>query len=157
LGAVLLLSARDFSFRRQAHAYRYPTGLIVGMVVLGICLGGLGLYATRLPERIQTSFPRHLPPRVRPWFERERPTPRPEDGVLFGRIREIKADHLLVNDPPGHLWRVIVNPELLKQGDFIRPGQTVIIQGRIQAREVFEAHSIRPYQGRPGVPPPRMK
>lgn len=151
---LLFCSLELFLLRRETHVYRYPAAIVAGMLVLGVVLGGLGLYAAHLPERIQTSFPHRLPPSVRPWFERGRPIPRPEDGVLFGRVREVQSDQVVLIDPPGHRWQVLFATEQRARWHFLHPGQHVLVHGRIQERGVFHAEQMRPYQGRPGLPSP---
>lgn len=140
--------------RRQTHAYRYPTSVIIGMMMLGALFGGLGFYATHLPERIESSLPGHLPPHIRPWFQPDRPLPRPEDGVLFGKVQTVQTESFSLRDEPGHLWQVQFDSKKIDVRQLPHPDQDVIVEGHIEQREVFRADAIRPYRGQPGGPPP---
>lgn len=144
-----------YLLRRQTRAYRYPVTVIVGLMVLASALGGLGLYATRLPERVRTSLPRHLPPHVRPLFQPDRPFPHPEDGVLFGRIQSVQDKGFLIQDPPGNMWQVDQSQARPVPQDLIQENHQVIIEGRMSGPRTFQAENIRPYRGPNQGPPPR--
>ncbi|MBP6945330.1 hypothetical protein KBD61_04610 [Patescibacteria group bacterium] len=138
--------------RRGTRLYRYSFVTIVGFVFLAMSLIGLGLYASRVPERVQESFGKRLPPHMRDRFIPGQPLPHPEEGVLFGRVIKVNAESFHLMGPKREPWVVRraananfpfppTNAEVLLEGKLVRPGE-------------FEAHKLRPYR-RPPPPPLR--
>ncbi len=133
-----------FVLRSQARAYRYTWYSIGGFVLFFVVLVGLGLYASNIPHRVESSFDR-LPARMQPWMRRGAPLPRPEDGVLFGRVLDISPSSLSLEDPLRHRWEVrSKNNELLSQ-PFIQREQFILIQGDMERPGLFYARTIKPH------------
>jgi hypothetical protein len=143
-----------FLLRHETRAYRYSWLASAGFVVVGISLLGLALYATRLPERVEQSFQRHLPPHLQSWAVRRPSPPRPEDGVLFGRVLEVGRGRFRVEGPRQDRWDVGLPEKDLSKYPFLRIGERVLIEGKFIRPGQFEAAKVRPYRGRLGLPPP---
>lgn len=151
LFAVLCL-VEVMVLRHETHAYRYSGLIVGGFVLLVACLLGLGLHAIHLPERVESTFQRRLPPGMRPWMMRGQPHPRPEDGVLFGRIMNVSTTSFALEGPERDLWEIQPQrPEMLTL-PFLKPNQFVLIKGRIERPGLFNARTIQPHRG---PPPPR--
>lgn len=144
--------------RHETRAYRYSSVALAGLVFLAASLIGLGLYATKLPERLEASLEERLPRPIHGWAIR-RPPPRPEQGTLFGEVLRIEEEQFTLRGPRGEVWRVTLPGKSLKEIDLIRPGQLVLIEGRVVERGIFEGGEIRPFQGRlaPSGPRPRSR
>jgi hypothetical protein len=138
--------------RRGTRLYRYSFVTIVGFVFLAMSLIGLGLYVSRVPERVQNTFEKRLPANLKTRFIPGQPLPHPEEGVLFGRVVKIEEETFQLVGPKREPWMVRraakanfplppVNAEVLLEGTLIRPGE-------------FEANKLRPYR-RPARPPLR--
>lgn len=151
---VLLCLGEIILIRRKTVGYRHSLLVVGGVVVLGVCLLGLGLYATRVPERVEMSIERRVPLPIRPWVMRGAPRPRPEDGVLFGRILVVATSTFSVEGPRRDIWQVV--PERSEQLSlpFLAPNGFVLIQGKMERPGLFMARTIQPHRG---PPPPREK
>ena len=145
---VLFCGLEIVLLRHETHAYRYPWLAVSGFVVAAVSLAGLGLYAAKLPERIERSLQRRLPPGVHGWIARHPGPPRPEDGVLFGRVREVSVEAFQLDGPRRDRWRVTWPGRNLLQEPLLRPGQVVLVRGVFIRPGAFEAENVRAYRGR---------
>lgn len=147
---VLFCGMEVLLLRHGTRAYRYPFLGLTALVLLGASLLGLTFYASHLPERVEASFQVHIPPRVQPYFLRRPSHPRPEDGVLFGQVRDVASDRFHVRGPRSDLWEVRY-PIASSSRAIIVPEHWVLIEGRMLQPGLFEGRAVRPYQGPPNT------
>lgn len=138
--------------RENLHAYRYSMTLIVCFVLIGASLLGGGFYFAHLPQRVEAGFQR-LPPPIQPFMMRGQPIPRPEDGVLFGRVVAETATSLTLEGPRQDRWDVTTDRSDLLMAPFIKMDTWVLIRGTYQRPGHFVAQTIEPHD--PPPPPPR--
>lgn len=143
---LALCALEVFLLRHETRAYRYSGAALAGLVLIGVSLIGLGFYAAKLPERIEHSLQRGLPPRVHPWAMR-RPPPRPEHGILFGEVTSVSSTTLYLRGPRGESWQVNLSEQAAQKLDLLQPGQLILIEGRIINRGIFEGREVRPFRG----------
>ena len=151
---IFLLGFTGFAyyyFRRTEQGYRYPTlWVILGSIVLSIIGGGL-LYATGLPERLETVFQDNVS-FYREWQERkQRVWMSPGQGLLAGRIiKVIPEQELQIEDLHGNIWVIDIDDTIWRGR--LRPANDLKIKilGKQKDESHFVADEIRPWQGRRG-------
>lgn len=143
--------------RQETRAYRYSWPVLGGLVIVGVSLMGLAFYAARLPERMEYSLEHRLPPHVQPWAVRRPSLPRPEDGVLFGRVLEVSAKSFRVEGPRQDRWQVDLQNKETSMFPFLHVGQPILIEGDFIQPGLFKAKNVRSYRGPPGPPPPPVR
>jgi len=149
---IFLLGFTGFAyyyFRRTEQGYRYPTlWVISGSIVVSIIGGGL-LYATGLPERVETAFGENVPFYRELQERRKRVWMLPGQGLLAGRITKlISADKIQIEDLHGHIWVIDISDTIWRGR--LRPAQNLRIKiiGQMKGESQFVADEIRPWHGR---------
>ena len=151
---ALLVFVEIIIVRRGTHGYRYSVLKVVVFVLIGAGLLGVGLYLTRVPERVESAFQNHLPLGARPFMMRGQPLPRPEDGVLFGRILKVDTASFNLEGPRHDQWQVKPQKPELMSLPFVQPDHFVLITGKMEQPGIFDAQTIQPHNPLPGGPPP---
>ena len=149
---LVLCALEVILLRHETRAYRYSQITVAGLVLLGVSLIGLGLYAAKLPEHFERSLESGLPTGMHPWTIRRAPPGRPEQGVLFGEVLTVSSTTVSIRGPRGEEWRVNLSKDASKKTDLLRPEQLILIEGRVLERGHFEGQDIHPFRG-PRRPP----
>jgi hypothetical protein len=138
-----------YYFRRTESGYRYRTATIVALSVFISILGGLGIYATGLSERIETVFEDNIPFYRGAAFHSRMAWMSPDKGLLAGKIIEItKEGKLKLADLNGKEWEITVDGALWKGKLSPEPDLEIKIIGNKTDKNCFTAQEIRPWQGR---------
>lgn len=148
---VLCLVLGIFFLHEKTHAYRYGLIFVSGLVAAGLVFIGVTLHLSRVPERLEHSVIRRAPP-LRTLVIRERPLPRPEDGVLLGHVTRIESpQRLFLVDPRQKNWEVVFTGDQLVHGpkQKLRVGVFVLIRGKQERPGLFQAERMRAYGRKP--------
>lgn len=137
-----------YLIRRETHAYRYSSFMVAGFVLFGASFIGLGLYATSLPERVEQTVQQRLPPPH--WMMRRESQPRPEDGILFGRVVMVSSTTFSLEGPQHDVWEVRVS-QTASGTSLVEIDRFILVEGQMMERNLFSASAIHPYRGpKPG-------
>jgi hypothetical protein len=138
-----------YYFRKTQTGYRYRAATIVAITVILSILGGMGIYAAGLSERIETAFEEKLP------FYRGSVSHRlviwtaPDKGLLAGRITGIEEDNVLqLEDMSENRWKVFTEGALWRGRLSPAQGLEIKIIGTRTGRDTFRAKEIRPWAGK---------
>lgn len=151
-----------FLLRRETHAYRYRRFAVAGLVGVGVILIGLFLELLQVSDQAEQYVERGFPSVARPWMMRGRVLPRPEDGILVGRVIDLTQGGLRLERPSGseiaiedrrlpmEVWEVRFSTGTV-QVLRLHLNQEVIARGAVIQQGLFQAEWIRPHQ------PPRPR
>ena len=137
--------------RRETHAYRYRLFAVTGMVGVCVMLVVIFLHTMRVSDRTEQLVERHIPPGARGWMMREHTPPLPQNGILVGRVIQIRADRFLVERVPQEIWQVPFPSSWESTTSSIHIQQPIMARGRVRAPGIFEAEWIRVHH------PPRRR
>ena len=151
---IFLLGFTGFAyyyFRRTEQGYRYPTlWVISGSIFLSIIGGGL-LYATGLPERLETVFQDNVPFYRELQERKQRVWMSPEQGLLAGRIIKIVPEQKIqIEDLHGNNWVIDISDTIWRGRLSPAENQKIKILGRMKGESQFVAEEIRQWHGRRG-------
>ena len=137
-----------YYFRRTDQGYRHSTAWVISAsVVLSVICGGL-LYATGLPERLETLFQDNVPFYRELQERKQKVWMSPGRGLLAGRIvKVIPGQKMQIEDLEGNIW-VIDIADAIWRGR-LRPAENLKIKilGRMKEESRFVADEIRPWHG----------
>ncbi|MBN2418448.1 MAG: hypothetical protein JXL81_03610, partial [Deltaproteobacteria bacterium] len=91
-----------YYFRRTKSGYRYRAATAVALSVVLSVIGGIGIYATGLSERLETVFEEKLPFYRGVTAHTRMVWTAPDKGLLAGRIKDVSEDGtILLEDLEG--------------------------------------------------------
>ena len=155
LTLVLFLSRLIFLHTKNGYRFR-PVYVVLVSLFISLLLG-IGLYFNDTPARVEEVMRSHIPPYNALQNRRDRIFHKPEDGVVVGRIIEVKSDSLfLLNAMTGETWTVSLQSSALPlKGGVLSPNLMVMVIGDKTGEDTFEAEEIRLWKkpGMPGPPP----
>lgn len=103
-------------FLHTSQGYRYRTSLIVITVGLSFLAFGGSLYAAGLAEDIEQAAYRFLPGYARIVEPQVQRYHQPDQGKVFGEIRQMKGSMVELADPAGRIWKIQIQRERMEKG-----------------------------------------
>ena len=149
---IFLLGFTGFAyyyFRRTEQGYRYRTVWVVtGSVALSIFGGGL-LYSIGLPEKLEPIFLDKMPFYKEWQIRKQRVWISPDQGLLAGKITKLISDQKMqIEDLNGNHWAIDMANTTWRVRLQPVDGLMIKILGEQTGESRFEAHEIRPWQGK---------
>jgi hypothetical protein len=153
LTAVLYLAGKLFEKTKKGYLYTHTIIVLLSIIISLII--GMVFYFAGVGHFIERGLMNHIRPYAR-WSERhDSGMVAPDDGVLIGKVIDIKEDReLMIIDFRGEQWVVDISSAVYK-GDF-KPlaGYPVGIIGERMGQGIFKAEKIMPWKPDDQMPPP---
>lgn len=138
-----------YYFRRTQIGYRYRAATIVALSVVLSVICGMGIYATGLPERLETVFEDTLPFYKGVTAHHRMVWMSPDKGLLAGKIIDVFEDGMiLLEDLNRKEWNVAADDAIWRGRLSPAPGLEIKLIGARTGEESFNAREIRPWFGR---------
>lgn len=138
-----------YYFRRTKSGYRYRAATAIALSIFLSVIGGVGIYATGLSERMESVFEDTLPfyrginTRIRMvWMS-------PDKGLLAGKIIDVtKEGMILLKDLDGKEWHVMADGATWRGRLSPSPNLGIKLIGTRTGKDSFSAEEVRPWHGR---------
>jgi hypothetical protein len=143
LALIVYLASKIFE--KTKKGYKYNHWLIVGLsVLLSIILGSV-VFASKAGDFVETKMREHIQPYRQYQELREKVWHAPENGILPGRIMEIKSDKLIiVTDITKMMWEVDIEEGKKPVFVTIEVGMDIVAVGEKTGDDTFKAEGLRP-------------
>lgn len=138
-----------YYFRQTQGGYRYRAFTIVVLSVLISILGGIGLYAAGVSERMESVFEERLSFYRGVEFHSRMVWMSPDKGLLAGKIVDISNEGIIIlKDLDGKNWSVNANSAIWRGRLRPSPDLEIKMIGTMTGRESFKVREVRPWHGR---------
>jgi hypothetical protein len=147
---VVILALGFLSFRHTKRAYRYNSWIVVVILLLLASLLSVVLHFAGFNKRAEDRF-KGAPILHRGVHSPEERFNFPERGVLAGKIKEVSEEKILLVNPEGEEWEVLIEEDKTRIGRNAKlsEGELIMAIGEKIKDGVFEAKIIKPFEARP--------
>ena len=129
--------------------YRYRAATVVVLSVVLSVIGGIGIYATGLSERLETVFEETLPFYQGITAHHRKVWMAPDKGLLAGIIIDVTDDRMIrLKDLDGNEWDIDSTGATWRGRLSPAPGLEIKLMGTRTGEESFTAREVRPWFGR---------
>lgn len=138
-----------YYFRQTQGGYRYRAFTIVALSVLISILGGIGLYAVGVSERMESVFEERLSFYRGVEFHSRMVWMSPDKGLLAGKIVDVSKEGIIIlKDLDGKNWSVNASNAIWRGRLSPSPDLEIKLIGTMKGGESFIAREVRPWHGR---------
>ncbi len=131
------------SFKKTKHGYRHNIIFIAGILLIAISSLAVASHFLKMNRVMEERFLEKIPHFQKLSPDREGRWLSPENGVLGGKIIEIKKNELVIQTPHGEKWNVRYSEKTkIKNRGELKPGKKVKIVGKKTGKFSFEAEMI---------------
>lgn len=141
---IIFLLISYVIFRKIRGSYRLKISLVFLLGIIAVLVIGSILYKAGLAKSLDLTFRKNVPQYQNIIEHRNNIWLKPEQGILVGKVIEIKKDQqIIIIDPRGNKWKVGISNVSDLEKNIISEGWPIKIVGEIVAAEYFEASRIR--------------
>jgi hypothetical protein len=141
---TLFIAIVIYNIRHTKNGYAYqPLTMLFASIAVSMALG-TGMHACGISQKFDDGFLQKFPQAHKIIDRQSSYWSNPEEGRLFGVVKEVQSDTLFILDAQGDLWRVDTTDATNKYGVTIRMSIPVRVTGEAQPERLFIAQTVDP-------------